>query len=399
MRYRKVYNALLATALTCAMTVAPVFAEPSDTLDSLQEEQDSLEGQKSEAQSELNSLQAELETLLSKTAELEDKLIDTGQQISKAKDDLAAAEEKRQTQYDAMKLRIKYIYESGGDVTTLEKILTSGDITSMLTQAEYSQKVHEYDRQQLQAYAETVQEIENLQDTLETEMTNLESLEVEYQTQQEELNTTISSKRDEISDLDGMLQEAARKVLAEQERQAQEAARAAEEASDTAGTSDNAGGNAGTDSGGESTTNNTPDNSNTGNSNTGNNNSGNNNSDNSGNNGSPSAPDYDSSTGNSIVSRAMSKLNSPYEWGAAGPDTFDCSGLVSYALTGSYSHTWSTYDFMTWTRVSDPQPGDICTSWTHCGIYIGNGQMIHAPQTGDVVKISSVHSGMIYVRY
>ena len=327
------------------------------------------------------------------------KLIDTGQQISKAKDDLAAAEEKRQTQYDAMKLRIKYIYESGGDVTTLEKILTSGDITSMLTQAEYSQKVHEYDRQQLQAYAETVQEIENLQDTLETEMTNLESLEAEYQTQQEELNTTISSKRDEISDLDGMLQEAARKVLAEQERQAQEAARAAEEASDTAGTSDNAGGNAGTDSGGESTTNNTPDNSNTGNSNTGNNNSGNNNSDNSGNNGSPSAPDYDSSTGNSIVSRAMSKLNSPYEWGAAGPDTFDCSGLVSYALTGSYSHTWSTYDFMTWTRVSDPQPGDICTSWTHCGIYIGNGQMIHAPQTGDVVKISSVHSGMIYVRY
>lgn len=315
MRYRKVYNALLATALTCAMTVTPVFAEPSDTLDSLQEEQDSLEGQKSEAQSELNSLQAELETLLSKTAELEDKLIDTGQQISKAKDDLAAAEEKRQTQYDAMKLRIKYIYESGGDVTTLEKILTSGDITSMLTQAEYSQKVHEYDRQQLQAYAETVQEIENLQDTLETEMTNLESLEAEYQTQQEELNTTISSKRDEISDLDGMLQEAARKVLAEQERQAQEAARAAEEASDTAGTSDNAGGNAGTDSGGESTTNNTPDNSNTGNSNTGNNNSGNNNSDNSGNNGSPSAPDYDSSTGNSIVSRAMSKLNSPYEWG------------------------------------------------------------------------------------
>ena len=391
MRYEKAYSILLAVTLTCALTVTPVFAEPADTLDSLQEEQDSLEGRKSEAQSELNSLQTQLESLMSKTAELEDKLIDTGQQISQAEDDLAEAEKKRQTQYDAMKLRIKYIYESGGDVTTLEKILTSGDITSMLTQAEYSKQVHEYDREQLRVYAETVQEIEDLQDTLETEMSNLESLESEYQIQQEELNTTISSKRDEISDLDGMIQEAARKVIEEQERQERErqereAAQAEEQVSDTAGTPDNTDGNAGSDADGGSTTNDTQ-------------NNGDNDSDNTGDNDSPNAPAYDSSTGNSVVSRAMGKLNCPYKWGAAGPDTFDCSGLVSYALTGSYSHTWSTYDFMTWTRVSDPQPGDICTSWTHCGIYIGNGQMIHAPQTGDVVKISSVHSGMIYVRY
>ena len=50
-------------------------------------------------------------------------------------------------------------------------------------------------------------------------------------------------------------------------------------------------------------------------------------------------------------------------------------------------------------QVGDPQPGDIATSWGHCGIYIGDGQMIHAPRTGDVVKISAVHSGMIYTRY
>ena len=108
--------------------------------------------------------------------------------------------------------------------------------------------------------------------------------------------------------------------------------------------------------------------------------------------------DYDEATGNSVVDRALSQLGKPYAWGMAGPDSYDCSGLVSYALTGNYVHTWSTHDFMGWTQVSDPQPGDICTSWTHCGIYIGNGQMVHAPQTGDVVKISSVHSGMIFVR-
>lgn len=392
MRYRKVCSAFLATALVCSLAVVPALAEPANSLDSLQEEKDNLEGRKSEAQSELNSLQVQLEALLSKTAELEDKLIDTGQQISQAKDDLAAAEDKRQSQYDAMKLRIKYIYESGGDVTALEKILTSGDITSMLTQAEYSQKVHEYDREQLQAYAETVQEIEDLQDTLETKMANLQDLESEYQTQQEELNTTIASKQDEISDLDGMLQEAARKVVEEQERQAWEEAQAAaaDDERDEVSESTSEGNASDTDSG--TTSNNTSDNSNGADSE-------NTNAGSSGNNSSSDTPDYDSSTGSSIVARAQGKIGCAYEWGAAGPSTFDCSGLVSYCLTGSYVHTWSTTDFMSWTRVSNPQPGDICTSATHCGIYIGNGMMIHAPHTGDVVKVGPVQSGMVYVRY
>ncbi len=392
MRYRKVCSAFLATALVCSLAVVPALAEPANSLDSLQEEKDNLEGRKSEAQSELNSLQVQLEALLSKTAELEDKLIDTGQQISQAKDDLAAAEDKRQSQYDAMKLRIKYIYESGGDVTALEKILTSGDITSMLTQAEYSQKVHEYDREQLQAYAETVQEIEDLQDTLETKMANLQDLESEYQTQQEELNTTIASKQDEISDLDGMLQEAARKVVEEQERQAREEAQAAaaDDERDEVSDSTSEGNASDTDSG--TTSNNTSDNSNGADSE-------NTNAGSSGNNSSSDTPDYDSSTGSSIVARAQGKIGCAYEWGAAGPSTFDCSGLVSYCLTGSYVHTWSTTDFMSWTRESNPQPGDICTSATHCGIYIGNGMMIHAPHTGDVVKVGPVQSSMVYVRY
>ena len=339
MRYRKVCSAFLATALVCSLAVVPALAEPANSLDSLQEEKDNLEGRKSEAQSELNSLQVQLEALLSKTAELEDKLIDTGQQISQAKDDLAAAEDKRQSQYDAMKLRIKYIYESGGDVTALEKILTSGDITSMLTQAEYSQKVHEYDREQLQAYAETVQEIEDLQDTLETKMANLQDLESEYQTQQEELNTTIASKQDEISDLDGMLQEAARKVVEEQERQAREEAQAAaaDDERDEVSDSTSKGNASDTDSG--TTSNNTSDNSNGADSE-------NTNAGSSGNNSSSDTPDYDSSTGSSIVARAQGKIGCAYEWGAAGPSTFDCSGLVSYCLTGSYVHTWSTTDFM-----------------------------------------------------
>ena len=113
---------------------------------------------------------------------------------------------------------------------------------------------------------------------------------------------------------------------------------------------------------------------------------------------SSSTPDYDASTGNAVVARAYSKLGSAYVWGAYGPNAFDCSGFVSYCLTGSYTRLGTTYTFMNWPQVSDPQPGDVCTSSTHCGIYIGNGQMIHASRPGVGVVIGSVQSNMIFVR-
>ena len=108
-------------------------------------------------------------------------------------------------------------------------------------------------------------------------------------------------------------------------------------------------------------------------------------------------------TGNVVVDRAYSQLGKPYSYGAVGPNSFDCSGLVGYCLTGSYSRFCSTGDIIGWPRVTNPQPGDICvvhnSSRQHTGVYIGGGQMIHAPRTGDVVKVASVTSDMVYVRY
>lgn len=103
--------------------------------------------------------------------------------------------------------------------------------------------------------------------------------------------------------------------------------------------------------------------------------------------------------GGTAVDRAYGELGKPYSWGAVGPDSYDCSGLVSYCLLGRHSRLGTAASFMGYTRVSNPKPGDICCNDHHCGIYIGDGQMIHAPRTGDVVKISAVHSGMIYTRY
>lgn len=98
-----------------------------------------------------------------------------------------------------------------------------------------------------------------------------------------------------------------------------------------------------------------------------------------------------------IVNRAYAQLGKPYVWGAVGPDSFDCSGLVSYCITGSYTRYCTSGSVAGWSRTTNPQPGDICVKSGHVGIYIGGGQMIHAPHSGDVVKISSVQSGMWYV--
>ena len=220
MKLKRVHSTLIAAALTCSMLVMPVNAAP--TLNELQEEQQNLENQKENAQDQLSDLQAQLETIMQKIDDLEVQLIEKGEEIAQAEKDLEAAEKKRQEQYDAMKLRIKYMYEAGSGTATMEKVMESGDISSILTQAEYSQQVHEYDREQLQEYANTVAEIEALQKKLETEMENLQNLEAQYQDQQDELDATIESKRDEIADLDTMIQEAAQKVAEEKERLAEE---------------------------------------------------------------------------------------------------------------------------------------------------------------------------------
>lgn len=101
-----------------------------------------------------------------------------------------------------------------------------------------------------------------------------------------------------------------------------------------------------------------------------------------------------------VVGRAWSWVgNAEYVWGACSPGAFDCSGFVSYCLTGSYSRLGTTYTFMGWPQVSNPQPGDVCVNSGHCGIYIGGGQMIHAATEGVGVIVGPVQGGMIFVRY
>lgn len=98
-----------------------------------------------------------------------------------------------------------------------------------------------------------------------------------------------------------------------------------------------------------------------------------------------------------VVGVAYDQLGKPYVWGAAGPDCFDCSGLTMYCYSvgAGIEITHSSYGQAycgTPVSVSELQPGDILgfRGWGHVGIYIGGDEFIHAPQSGDVVKISSL---------
>lgn len=369
---------LITAVVTSSMIVTPVLAAPSV---------DDLKKEKASKQNEVSSLQSQLTTLMGKVNTLESELIQTGEDITKAQSDLVVAQKKEKEQYAAMKKRIKYMYEAGND-SAFETLVTSDDFTDLLSKAEYVQNVHSYDRKQLQEYVETKQQISDLKDSLEKDQKELESKQAEYEKQGDNLNNLITSKSAEVANLDSEIQAAA-------EAAAKEAAeRAAKEAAEEAAKKQQA-------SAANNSTSSNRNNSTTSNNTTSNKNNTSNTtrpSRPSGNNTSSNTTSGSNANGGTIVSRAYSQLGKPYEWGAYGPSSFDCSGFVSYCLTGSYTRLGTTLTFMGWTRVSNPQPGDVVTTATHCGIYIGNGQMIHAPHTGDVVKVGPVQSGMIYVR-
>lgn len=366
-------NAAFAAILAVGLSVpaASAFAAPSD--DKQAEAQAALQ-KLNQYQSELDQASANYEAAHQEQIDAQNRVDEAQKQIE---DKTAQIEKDQQRLSD----RARDMYRSG-DTNFLDVILGASSFEQFATTWNMLETLNGNDAELVSETKTAREELQAAKQEAEEQAKVASDKAEEAKSVAEAADQKASEMQQTYNSLSTEAQELISQERAAQEAQQQAAAAAAEQ-----------NGTAGNDAA-TTITNNNRNNTTSSNSNSSSNSNKNNASSSATNNSKPQ-----SVSGNSVVNRAYSQLGKPYQWAAVGPNSFDCSGLVSYCLTGSYSRLGTTGTFMGWTRVSNPQPGDICVNSHHCGIYIGGGQMIHAPQTGDVVKVSSVHSGMIYVRY
>ena len=379
---RRIAGGAVAAVLTCGLMIPQAaFAEPDSA------------SKQAEAQAVLASLN-------SMQMELDQASANYGEALAEQEAAQQSADE-AQTRIDEINVEIADVQSRLGDrahsmyrsgaASFLDLLLGSTSFSEFATNWDLLNKVNNNDAELVQKNKDLRDEAQQQKDTFDEQTRIAAQKANEAKQLQDEAQSTVNSMQATYDSLSAEVAE-----LVAQEKAAQEAAAAAqaqqtvEQSANQAASNDNGGSNDGGSNGGYID--------NGGSSDGGSNNGGGSDVGSSNGGSSSSQPSYNPSTGNAVVDRAYSKIGCWYSWGAVGPDTFDCSGLVSYALTGSYSRLGTTYTFMAWPQVSDPQPGDICTSSYHCGIYIGGGQMIHAPQQGEQVKVGPVQSDMIIVR-
>lgn len=366
-------NAAFAAILAVGLSVpaASAFAAPSD--DKQAEAQAALQ--------KLNQYQSELDQASANYEAAHQEQIDAQNRVDEAQKQIE--EKTAQIEKDQQRLsdRARDMYRSG-DTNFLDVILGASSFEQFATTWNMLETLNGNDAELVSETKTAREDLQAAKQEAEEQAKVASDKAEEAKSVAEAADQKASEMQQTYNSLSAEAQELISQERAAQEAQQQAAAAAAEQ-----------NGTAGNDAA-TTITNNNRNNTTSNNSSSSSNSNKNNGSSSATNNSKPQ-----SVSGNSVVNRAYSQLGKPYQWAAVGPNSFDCSGLVSYCLTGSYSRLGTTGTFMGWTRVSNPQPGDICVNSHHCGIYIGGGQMIHAPQTGDVVKVSSVHSGMIYVRY
>ena len=366
-------NAAFAAILAVGLSVpaASAFAAPSD--DKQAEAQAALQ--------KLNQYQSELDQASANYEAAHQEQIDAQNRVDEAQKQIE--EKTAQIEKDQQRLsdRARDMYRSG-DTNFLDVILGASSFEQFATTWNMLETLNGNDAELVSETKTAREDLQAAKQEAEEQAKVASDKAEEAKSVAEAADQKASEMQQTYNSLSAEAQELISQERAAQEAQQQAAAAAAEQ-----------NGTAGNDAA-TTITNNNRNNTTSNNSNSSSNSNKNNASSSATNNSKPQ-----SVSGNSVVNRAYSQLGKPYQWAAVGPNSFDCSGLVSYCLTGSYNRLGTTGTFMGWTRVSSPQPGDICVNSHHCGIYIGGGQMIHAPRTGDVVKVSSVHSGMIYVRY
>lgn len=433
MKSKKLVAALLVVAMgfsqfTVAMADKKSEAEQKkkeaeESLKSKQGEINNIQEQQEQLRSEINALDAELVNVMIELSTLEEELAVKQDELEQTKADLEQAKENEKNQYEAMKLRIRFMYEKG-DTAMLTSLLESGSIADLLNRVEYVNEVYEYDRNLLTEYQNTKDQVAALEQQQEEYIQALETKQQEYQVAKENFETTIAQKKDEVGNFENKLEEARalaakyqdtinaqntiiaqeneriererreREERERQERERQEQERAAAAAA-AARASNNTGSSGSTSNSGSSNSSGTSGSS-----------EGSSGSSSGGNTSSNKNPGYSTGvSGSSVVNYAMNFVGNPYVWGGKDPNTgADCSGFTSYVYAhfgiNIPSYSYSQRSVGKEVSYANAQAGDLICYAGHVAIYMGNGQIVHAKGTayGIVAYDNATYRPIITVR-
>ena len=215
---RRLMRCMMVGALCVAMAM-PVLA---DTKEDVKSQINTLESQASDLESELSSMKANKTSLESYIAELDtkiketlsdlntvsDEIAQTNEEITTAKKNLKKAEADQKTQYDALKARIKAIYESDEDASFFKVLLQDADLKTVLNSQEYKSRINMYDYDLYTALEETTQQILDYEQELGEKQASLEKNKDTYEQQMDELNVILDERQNELSSLDESMQAA-----------------------------------------------------------------------------------------------------------------------------------------------------------------------------------------------
>ncbi len=321
---------------------------------------------------DIKNKSAKLDEILAAQKKLQTDITSKQAEIEQNQKDLAAAQEKQQEQYDAMKKRIQFMYENSAEDNIWTAIIESNGITDMLNRIEYVSDVYDSDRALMDSYQAAVEQVKEIGTKLDNDMNELTAMQDDYEKQQADVEAAIvaleNQKEQYASQIAQAQQQAENyqniitaqgKIIQEQEAAAAAAAAAAARANSSPSSSSYDGGGAGK--------------------------------------GGSIAGDYAAGggknpgastgvSGSSVVSYAMQFVGNPYVWaGNSLTNGVDCSGFVHevYAHFGISTPRYSQAFKSVGQAVSfdNIQPGDVVVYPGHVAIYAGGGVIVEAQST------------------
>lgn len=349
----------LSASATNVTTVQSQKSQNEKELKEIQSQISKLENQRNAITSELDSLNDELVEVLLNIEMLESDLENKETEIEEAQEAFEEAKATEERQYESMKLRIQYLYESGNN-DYLTMLLTSESIADLVNKVDYAEELQEYDRRLLEEYKAAKEEVVELQIQLEDEKQELLVIQDQMEEEKGNLESVIARKESQVDDFNSQLSAAKAKASEYQkkikEQNAQIKKLQAQAAKATASTST-----------GKSPS-----------------------------SGSTATVSGGTGLGGSIASYGLQFVGYPYVSGGNSlTNGTDCSGFVHliHKHFGISTPRQSSLLRGGGAAVSDANklPGDVVCYSGHVGIYIGNNQIVHASSARTGIKVSNMY--------